>query len=433
MNNSDDKTTATLAEGAQSTTWQLNAITEALGELTLTVDDSLSIGRGNDNDVILGSKEVSRNHALLSVLNGQLYVKDLNSSNGTSINNERIEGNQSKPLKAEDELGFAGFSFQVMASDLASTSSMPTSTDVVQPVVTEQTESGLNNIDDAEKVTNENAEPMHDVQKSDPEVISNTFEDSDEHTELTMGMEPAIDSPVEPVVVEETVLENLLVEPVIEDTELYNEVESADDRLQQQPVVKETIINEVLSAGALSTAALSSDVDVDVDVDAEHPVLASEPNMSTDEVTGMSNVAKETVINTPLATEVEHELSADTPTSLDNLADNTDVQPPVAKAQPTPDISAEHDKTTTTALQEEADPDVLRAKQAATGQFSGTANLGQPRDLGTQGNNAMDQALTNAANTGQVEKKASGSWFIWLFIVIVIVGLAVWLFNMGGA
>ena len=95
-------------------------------------------------------------------------------------------------------------------------------------------------------------------------------------------------------------------------------------------------------------------------------------------------------------------------------------------------MKPEHDKTTTTALQEESDPDVLRAKQAATGQFSGTANLGAGRDVGTSGNNAMDQAIDNPANVGYVEKKPSGSWFIWVFIVILIIGIALWLFNMGG-
>ena len=94
-------------------------------------------------------------------------------------------------------------------------------------------------------------------------------------------------------------------------------------------------------------------------------------------------------------------------------------------------VELQHDKTTTTVLQEEADPDVLRAKQAATSQFSGTANLGQPRDVGTEGNNALDQALNNPATSGAVEKKASGSWFIWVFIAIIIIGLALWLFNTG--
>ena len=102
-----------------------------------------------------------------------------------------------------------------------------------------------------------------------------------------------------------------------------------------------------------------------------------------------------------------------------------------ARQAPEEADAAKHDKTTKTALQEEADPDVLRAKQAATSQFSGTANLGQPRDLGTAGNNAMDQAINNPANAGQVEKKPSGGWFIWVFVAVLIIGLALWLFNMG--
>lgn len=107
-------------------------------------------------------------------------------------------------------------------------------------------------------------------------------------------------------------------------------------------------------------------------------------------------------------------------------------EPPVKNtaAHQEPLVAPEHDKTTKTTLQEEADPDVLRAKQAATAQFSGTANLGQGRDVGTQGNNAMDQAIDNPAST---DRKPSGGWFIWVFIAIIIIGLALWLFNMGGA
>ena len=120
---------------AASTTWQLNALTEALGDLTLTVSDSLSIGRGSDNDVVLGSKQVSRNHAVLSVLDGQLYVKDLDSSNGTFINEQRIAGNESSHLKADDTLGFASFSFQVQASTAPVTTS---ESETLAPVTTEE-------------------------------------------------------------------------------------------------------------------------------------------------------------------------------------------------------------------------------------------------------------------------------------------------------
>ena len=152
-------------------------------------------------------------------------------------------------------------------------------------------------------------------------------------------------------------------------------------------------------------------------------------------------VINEPIINEPIAKEpVIKETGIDEVLSVaDNNEPSTSTSTPVVD-KPAPSAirqaqydsdAAAHDKTTTTTLQEEADPDVLRAKQAATAQFSGTANLGQPRDLGTSGNNAMDQALNNPANAGQAEKKPSGGWFIWVFIAILIIGLALWLFNKG--
>ena len=130
---------------------------------------------------------------------------------------------------------------------------------------------------------------------------------------------------------------------------------------------------------------------------------------------------------------VAKEQVAATPVVEDPVVEEPIVKEPKAEAPVAERQSPEYDKTTTTSLQEEADPEVLRAKQAATAQFSGTANLGQSRDLGTTGNNAMDQAVNNPANTAASEKKPSGGWFIWVFIALIIIGIALWLFNMGGA
>lgn len=301
MNHTDNAHTT-----ADADSWRLKALTEALGDLTLTVTDSLSVGRGSDNDVVLGSKQVSRNHAVLSVLDGQLYVKDLDSSNGTFVNDQRLEGNKSTPLQVEDTLGFASFRFQVSA-----------------PVREQET--------------------------------AQTIEQAASTDEVAAASTP------------------------------------------EAPVIKETGIDEVLSA-AEQTEPVN-----------DTPVTQSAPM-------GI----KEEAITEPVIEPVTE-------------------QPVAHKASTTADKTAhealldEHDKTTKTALQEEADPEVLRAKQAATSQFSGTANLGQERDLGTEGNNAMEQAINNPANAGQVEKKLSGGWFVWVFIAILIIGLALWLFNMGGA
>lgn len=296
------KQTDSVRTAVEADVWQLNALTEALGDLTLTVTESLSIGRGSDNDVVLGSKQVSRNHAVLSVLNGRLYVKDLDSSNGTFINEERIEGNKSSLLQINDTLGFASFSFQVHAPVDATAS-----------------------------------EPLAPAMAEEPIVNAET----DVKTETVMA-----ESPVEEHAVEEQGIE--------------------------KTVVKITDIEESLAATERAEPAPTASAD-------------SEP---------------------------------------ETLAVQPAVQEPSV-------VAPVHDKTTKTQLQEEADPDVLRAKQAATSQFSGTANLDQPRDIGTEGNNAMDQAINNPAHAKSADKKPSGGWFIWVLVAIIIIGLALWLFNMG--
>jgi pSer/pThr/pTyr-binding forkhead associated (FHA) protein len=343
-NHTETAHTPVTTEGA---TWQLNALTEALGDLTLSVSDSLSVGRGSDNDVVLGSKQVSRNHAVLSLLNGELYVKDLESSNGTFINEQRIEGNKSQRLNANDTLGFASFNFQVIA-----------------PV--------------AATLDNEQAVPV----VSDEPVLSANSDTSTES--IPAAAEPAVVAPVvsEALDKEADVKKTVVEEPVIKEARV------------DEPIVQEAIVKEPTIKETVNTETVNKETGID-------------------EVLSAADTSEPSTSPTTSAPVVEEPA----PSAVRQAQYDTD--------------AAAHDKTTTTTLQEEADPDVLRAKQAATAQFSGTANLGQPRDLGTSGNNAMDQALNNPANAEQAEKKPSGGWFIWVFIAILIIGLALWLFNKG--
>lgn len=361
-------------------TWQLNALTEALGDLTLTVTDSLSVGRGSDNDLVLGSKQISRNHAQLSVLNGQLYVKDLESSNGTFINDERIAASESKQLAAEDTLGFASFIFQVNKP-------------VAATVIHEQVE-----IDKPTLMLSPDTE-IAPIVEAEP-VVKETIIEEILPVENSLEAMPIAAAQAEPIV-------------------------SAAQK--DEPVIKETGITDILAAADKAEPVLS-EVEYSPTETSSVPSVAAE-----DEV--IDSISTETT-STPSAHQeslVEQPVLADEPLlRKDAVSETLSETSPVSEA---PVIEAaiepEHDKTTKTALQEEADPDVLRAKQAATSQFSGTANLGQSRDLGTTGNNAMDQALDNPATTGAVEKKPSGSWFIWVFVAIIIIGLALWLFNTG--
>lgn len=374
-NHIENANTPVATDGA---TWQLNALTEALGDLTLTVSDSLSVGRGSDNDVVLGSKQVSRNHAVLSVLNGELYVKDLESSNGTFINEQRIEANKSTNLAANDTLGFASFSFQVsapVAATLANEQAAPLVTDEPALSASADTVGELAPATAAEPVIKE------------PVVKETKIEE----------FLPVADTPAEPVEIVEA-------EPVIEESVV--EEATIEQAVVTEPVVKETGIDEVLSATDNSSEAIPVEA-----APIETAAVVTEPNKQAEtKPTETIEAATEAVTSAPVVEEPIQTAARQAPEEAD---------------------AAKHDKTTKTALQEEADPDVLRAKQAATSQFSGTANLGQPRDLGTAGNNAMDQAINNPANAGQVEKKPSGGWFIWVFVAVLIIGLALWLFNMG--
>ncbi len=50
----------------------------------------LVIGRGQDAQLVLADPEVSRRHARLETQNGTVFVRDLDSSNGTFLNGRRL-------------------------------------------------------------------------------------------------------------------------------------------------------------------------------------------------------------------------------------------------------------------------------------------------------------------------------------------------------
>lgn len=397
-NNSEDV-------AAKSTTWQLNALTEALGDLTLTVSDSLTVGRGSDNNVVLGSKQVSRNHALLSVLNGNLYLKDLGSSNGTFINDERLEGNKSKQLKTDDKVGFASFSFVVSKPVAATETQQPA------PIVSDETMPEV--------------EPATEIA---PAAESDTAAQPTEVADVVVDESQVALKPTAPIDAEPVVQEPVSPEPVVKKT-VVEEILPTDESLETTPIVDEVKAEPVGNAHAdkpMVEEPVSPDPVVEKSA-VEEPVVKE---------TGIEEVLADKRDTTPVETEPAAAASTTTEqavvtpeASIEKSVDEELVTEKASTEQPT--ISPEQDKTTTTTLQEEADPDVLRAKQAATAQFSGTANLGQPRDIGTEGNNALDQALNNPANAGQPQKKSSGSWFVWVFAIIIIIALALWLFNTG--
>ena len=71
------------------------------GEHFLLEKDQTSVGRSPDCDVFLDDVTVSRRHALVVRRDGQFFIEDKGSLNGTFLNRRRIE---SGPLEDGDEL-----------------------------------------------------------------------------------------------------------------------------------------------------------------------------------------------------------------------------------------------------------------------------------------------------------------------------------------
>lgn len=68
-------------------------------------DDDVSIGRREGNTIRLMERNVSRRHARLFRMNGNVFVEDLDSYNGVRVNGERIRGRQTVEVGDLVEIG----------------------------------------------------------------------------------------------------------------------------------------------------------------------------------------------------------------------------------------------------------------------------------------------------------------------------------------
>src|ERR1700690_2759965 len=79
----------------------------------LAGDDELLIGRAADGEgTLAGDPELSRQHARISRLSGELTIEDLGSTNGTSVNGERISG--PRQLRTGDVVSVGGSTIEVL-------------------------------------------------------------------------------------------------------------------------------------------------------------------------------------------------------------------------------------------------------------------------------------------------------------------------------
>ena len=64
--------------------------TLANGEMIRLDKETMTVGRSRTCDVVVPSAKVSRQHASLSLVDGELFIEDLGSANGVWLNGEKV-------------------------------------------------------------------------------------------------------------------------------------------------------------------------------------------------------------------------------------------------------------------------------------------------------------------------------------------------------
>jgi diguanylate cyclase (GGDEF)-like protein len=87
---------------------------EGIGEFLELSDERFLIGRDPTSDLELADDSVSRNHASLDSVAGDFILSDLGSTNGTYVNDQRIE---TRRLSPGDRIRFGNQIFKFLSAD----------------------------------------------------------------------------------------------------------------------------------------------------------------------------------------------------------------------------------------------------------------------------------------------------------------------------
>ncbi|MBV9079847.1 MAG: FHA domain-containing protein [Elusimicrobia bacterium] len=87
--------------------------------------ERMTIGRKPDNDIVIGHPTISGSHGVIRREGEKFVIEDLNSTNGTFVNGNRVK---TSALKNRDRIGVAGHILEfVTENDAAATPESPTS------------------------------------------------------------------------------------------------------------------------------------------------------------------------------------------------------------------------------------------------------------------------------------------------------------------
>jgi hypothetical protein len=98
----------------------------------------MGIGRSEDNQIVIEDSQISRHHARIELKNEELYITDLGSSNGTSINGAAIEPELQHRLKPGDVINMGNASLTVRLTSPVTEAPAAAATPLQQSPATQQ-------------------------------------------------------------------------------------------------------------------------------------------------------------------------------------------------------------------------------------------------------------------------------------------------------
>ena len=211
-------------------TWKIQALSGEFADKEIVINHDTLVGRHQDAGIVLQSAEISRRHAAFMLKDQALCLLDLNSSNGTFVNDVRIDVETA--LQAGDTVRFASLAFAILSE--------PTviAEPVVAPVNTDTTQTAAAQIVQPSEAV---ATSVHFAEQASEPVVVETVE----------AIVPAV--PVVEAVVVETVAEKASVAPAA----VEPSAETVAESIEVEAIIKAiqpTAAQQLDAQGMLSVA-----------------------------------------------------------------------------------------------------------------------------------------------------------------------------------
>lgn len=211
-------------------TWKIQALSGEFADKEIVINHDTLVGRHQDAGIVLQSAEISRRHAAFMLKDQALCLLDLNSSNGTFVNDVRIDVETA--LQPGDTVRFASLAFAILSE--------PTviAEPVVAPVNTDTTQTAAAQIVQPSEAV---VTSVHFAEQASEPVVVETVE----------AIVPAV--PVVEAVVVETVAEKASVAPAA----VEPSAETVAESIEVEAIVKAiqpTAAQQLDAQGMLSVA-----------------------------------------------------------------------------------------------------------------------------------------------------------------------------------